>query len=219
MSILKEPNIIRVGRRSKGIRRMAPLPPTETPEPYDWFAVVVTSSKIDIAERTARKAGLATFVPRQRKFRYANKVNQKRRKREEVIVQRFPGLLFIGMTQPYPWHLVDEIWFARGILGYDGTPERLPLRGSPARGSIPAQKGILDIWEENRRDFAPAEGLMPTGREFAVGDTVEAVTGIFEDLRMKVIQIEGQYARVKSPFFGATRDVQMHVSTLGKVVK
>lgn len=208
---------VRVGRRSKSLKKMEPEDVLADISGYAWFAAVIDSNRADLSERTARKAGLATFLPRENKRRWSNHVDRAKRVQSDKRVLKFPGLMFVGF-QPlvYNWHLVEKIWFCRGILGFGGKPVRIPLHARRDPNGEIREIGLMDVFEECRNGYSAAREQMQTGHEYEVGDEVMSATELFEGMKFKVIDIDGRYAKIAAPLLGGTRDIQVEVGSLVK---
>lgn len=217
---------VRVGRRSRSLKRMQPADTIQDISGYDWFAAVIDNNRADLSERTARKAGLATFLPRENKRRWSNHVDRAKRVQSDKRVLKFPGLMFIGFpplpdrlqscVELHPWNLVDKIWFCRGVLGSGTKPVRIPLQARKTPEGEIREIGLMDVFEECRNGYNAAREQMKTGHEYNVGDEVSSATELFGGMKFKVLDIEGRYAKIAAPLLGGTRDIQVEVGSLVK---
>lgn len=126
------------------------------------------------AERWLRRFGLDPLIPTERRITYARRHHASIRRREERPL--FPGLAFVELADPIPWHKVLAIPFVHGVFSPYGEPYRF-------RGEDMAILGAL----------ADRPALMPYRR----GDTVRFVSGPMREVEFSVADVDFRKGEVK----------------------
>lgn len=196
-------------RRGRKVPREPSAAPVEHLH-YDWFPLRVSPGKERLVRLLLEDRGFVTFCPMEVKWRNANRADRARRKKRQIAYPWHPGLVFVGMQQPHPWHQVVSIPPVRSVISI--RPDR-PVRMNPD-----------DLWRlmkrfgEGRFVAPESHRWMRTGQEFGPGDMVRVVSGPLEGHigPVEVQEITGNMARVFATFFGAERGFDIDVQHLAR---
>lgn len=171
---------------------------------WDWFPLAVWSGKETLARLMLEDAGLVTFCPVEVRWRNTNKYDKARRAKRQIGYPVIPGLVFVGIRKPYPWHVV----MAPHVVSY-------VVSDNPVAPKRIANDGIgrLIAAKDAGRFVRPDEQRhMPTGKEFGEGDQVHMWRGAFQGKRLRVEKIEGAMLGAFAWFFGEVRLIWLPLS-------
>jgi transcription antitermination factor NusG len=181
---------------------MAILSANEAAERYHWYALRVPPQKEFVAAEILRRKGLATFLPVERLWRRKNKYVKEKVLRTYALMPRH---VFTGFDKrAVSWFNVFELPAIQGVVGRNGTPLKLDEDGM-AR--------IMRLYENGIK--APDEQQwMQTHKEFAIGDTVQIMGGVFDGWKVPVVAIMKSEARVIVELFGMPREIEISTGQL-----
>ena len=162
---------------------------------YDWFPLRVVPGKERLARILLEDRGLVTFCPVETRWRNANRADRARRNKRRMTYPLHPGLVFVGLTQPYRWADVFAAPVVRSVISL--APDR------PRRIRHDAVWRLMVRFGQGRFVRPDEQRWMATGAEFGVGDTVRVTSGVMEGRRFEVAAITGSTARLFGHWFGA----------------
>lgn len=175
---------------------------------YDWFPLRVTPGRERLARLLLEDRGIVTFVPTEAKWRNRTKQDRARRQKQLIEYPWHPGLLFVGITRPYPWHDVFCWDVVRSIIS--------PTPTSPCRLKHEEVWRLMQRFGRGRFVRPEHQRWMRSGEEFAVNDPVVVIDGALEGRRFIVSGITGELASVFGEFFGTARCFDIPVEHLAK---
>lgn len=191
--------------------RVTRLEPSSAPiehMAWDWFPLAVAPGKEQLARLLLEQRGLVSFCPLEVRWRNTNRYDKARRAKRQIAYPWHPGVIFIGMREPYPWGTVMSPRPVRHVI----SMERAQPRAMKA-----TEVGRLIRLKDHGRFMRPDhQRWMETGAEFEAGDAVRVVAGPLEGRQLRVEQISGQMATVFAEFFGAHRGFEIPLEQLAR---
>ncbi len=163
-----------------------------TADGLSWYALMVEPQKEFAASDILQQFGCRTFLPRETRWRWANRYAKTRRLKREIEFPIWAGMVFAGFQGTPPWLFVFDLPFIRGVMGVAGVPRQLGGKD-------------FEVFKRQhcQAHRAPSEQrYMLTHREFAAGDEVDVLAGPLRDRRVTVHEIVGPMAIVLLPFLG-----------------
>lgn len=165
-----------------------------------WFLVQTRPSHEMQTQIAIERMDIPSILPLQARYRRENRHTSKGRR----MVPALPRVLFIAPSTPGAWFPLFDRGHISGVMSVDGSPR-------------PVEPREVAIFLE-RLDptlIAPdAHQHMPTGREYAIGDHVEVLTGPFAGHMVEVTAIKGKRAEVLCEVLGAVRPIQVGLGDL-----
>lgn len=157
-------------------------------------------------EEILKRRGYKPFIPVESIFIRRDRFRPKEKRRVKRAL--LPGMLFLNLpTRGVNWYSLLTAPMVHGVFGVGGAPYRFSEAGIERLIAISADLRQPDFYRP-----------MPTRRGYEVGDEVVDMTGLFED-RLKVVEIEGETAKVLAPFFGEVREIRMQAAQLAKAAE
>jgi transcription antitermination factor NusG len=150
--------------------------------------------------------GFDVFVPCGTKTVRRNS-HGKRQPKREVPFPIWPGFVLIDLGAPAPnWPWVLACPLVRDVMRLGGIPVRLP------------QAAVARLREMGAENLAKAmHRMMPTNREYDVGEEVEFLDGPMAGQTGRVTGIGLVRAQVLTWFFGTQMEVEVGLDRIGAV--
>jgi transcription antitermination factor NusG len=170
---------------------------------FQWFVLRVMTGRESMVGGCLKRRGFATFLPRQKVYRYANGAARLRRRKHERSYPLLPGYVFVGLSPETPtWAGVFDLTPVLCVIGRDGVPTVVAVR---ALEKLVARYG--------RGEFdAPAHHRhIETHREFSVGESVITGDGLIQG---RVREISGTTAKIFVDILGSERLIEADLGNL-----
>ena len=219
------------GRRSKPVRRYAdgepvdhayrgPIPTARKGQPTHkgmakvpmsdpalagrtWYIVVTAAQKEMFTTFLLERIGCAVLYPCMLDYR---RINRYKRGKDKVLMPLAVRYLFVGFAGEPNWLEIFSWPCVSAVVGVNGHPASVRF------------SGIADFISANADLVAPdAHKLMPTHREYGLGDTVEVLTGPFADFHAEVETIKGGQATVRLSIFGREQSIAFPLDNLARL--
>ena len=173
----------------------------------NWFAFTVMPQKEYTAADIMRSWGIATYIPSETRWRASNKYTKARTLKQDQVFPAVPGYLFAGFPGDPPWYRLGNFPLVTGVLGRKDTPHHIVAE---------TLRDFFAAYSNGSLRAPSAQRHMRTRGEFAKGDTVDVLDGVFRDARVPVIEIKGHMATVLMPLFGSEQEVDLPLETMAK---
>ena len=168
----------------------------------NWYALrVMARREFEAADSLARRK-FSAYVPMKRNFIRANRYVRRQTLRAYALM---PGYVFLASPTAPEWHRVLKARYVRGVISVDSVPLLIPI--GQMDGLVEREKsGEFTAWS--------AERWMPRGHEYAVGSSVNIVTGPLAGHGAMVIEIGEGEAKLLMTMFGAEQFVSIGLEAL-----
>lgn len=167
---------------------------------HRWYVLVTGAQKEMVTTLRLERIGCAVLYPCMLDYR---RINRYKRAKAKVLLPLAVRYLFVGFPTDPNWLDVLTWPSVTGVVANDGRPHHVPFAAITAFMDRHADKVAPD-----------AHHLMPTHREYEVGDTVEVIDGPFATFRARVLSIFKADASIELDVFGRKQTIRFPLDNL-----
>lgn len=174
-----------------------------------WRKVKGTGARVFLSEHLIRRAGFEVFLPVKKVWRIKNRFTKEK---HLVAVPLLADWLFVGLPlaayagglHVAGWKRLMDLDVVAGVMGTGGRPIKL---SDASMSRLMRQFGQPRVEAGLRRRIA-------AGRVIGAGDCAKIVDGPFESFACRVIDIDGDSAKVILNLFGRETPARIELDLL-----
>lgn len=197
------PSIYRARPRERGVITRCPTKPVraelllEFAGDLEWYVIRVAPQKEFVVQELLARKGVVTYCPSDSRWRRKNRFQKQK---SLIPYPLMPSYVFAGFIPGVPaWFDLFSIGPVLGCVGFEGRPARV----------VPDRMVKLIKQHRNGLVRPDEEQFMKTWREFKSGQLVKISHGPFEGRLVRVVEVNGPFAKILIEAFGMENETKI----------